>query len=76
MADWVDNYHEYDENVGSVTAFFREKIREERFLKEVEVYPTRPPSNIPAPSSSGQDTGLSRRRHGFKSRWGHRRQHR
>jgi hypothetical protein len=73
VADWVDNYHEYDD---AGEYFIREKIREHEFMKAVEVYPTRPPSNIPAPSSSGQDTGLSRRRHGFKSRWGHRRQHR
>ena len=88
MADWVDNYFDWSALADAGGAFIREKIRETSLMRQIVVpqfvelspsvtQPADPTGRIPAPSSSGQDTGLSRRRHGFNPRRGHRRgQHR
>ena len=72
MADWIEDYYDWQ---WDAPAFIREKRREIAFLDEVSVPqfhelspsvvtpadPTGRRRRFPAPSSSGQDTGLSRR---------------
>jgi hypothetical protein len=83
VADWIEDYFDWPEPPMPI----RERIRENQFLDAIKVpqfvelspsvtQPADPTGRLPAPSSSGQDTGLSRRRHGFNPRRGHRRQHR
>lgn len=87
MADWIEDY--YDGGEPFIATFIREKRREIAFLDSVQVaapryeelspsvtHPADPCGRPPASSSSGQDTGLSRRRHGFNPRRGHRGQRR
>ena len=84
MADWIEDYYYWPM---TPSMLLRERRREDQFLDAITVptfvemspsvtHPADPCGRLPAPSSSGQDTGLSRRRHGFNPRRGHRKQRR